>query len=300
MRTFQVIAVLSIACLVACWTNEDYEIFGLNDNIRKDLGQSTTFYLWLGINTRATAEEINKAYRKMLRKLHPDKLRNLSKPQRKNAEARFQRLSLVGNILRDRELKKRYDYFLRNGFPKWKGTSYYYSRFKPGIVLTLFILYILVGSFHYVSLRINRRQDYKRIVDLKSQIVLQAWNGTIIPPADGSARKVVANGRDFHVSPTGEVSLMDQDDNGNLVLSILDENDIDVIPSIRESLLVKIPFGLWNITGGKITGTTLRTLSSYENPRATKENEEKKKAAKKPKGKKIELPNGKVMYSRKK
>lgn len=300
MRPLQVVAVLSLACLVACWTNEDYEIFGLNDNIRKDLGESTTFYLWLGIDTRASAEEISKAYRKLLRKLHPDKLRKISKSQRKNAEARFQRLSLVGNILRDRELKKRYDYFLRNGFPKWKGTSYYYSRFKPGILLTLFVLYVLVGSFHYVALRINRRQDYKRIVDLKSQIVLQAWNGTIIPPADGSARKVFANGRDFHVSPTGEVSLMDQDDKGNLVLSILDENDINVIPSVRESLLVKIPFGLWNITGGKLTGTILDTLSSYENPRVAKEKEERKKTAKKPKGKKIELPNGKVMYSRKK
>lgn len=28
---------------------------------------------------------------------------------------------------------KRYDFFYKNGVPKWRGTGYYYSRFRPGL-----------------------------------------------------------------------------------------------------------------------------------------------------------------------
>jgi len=27
----------------------------------------------------------------------------------------------------------RYDFFYKNGVPKWRGTGYYYSRFRPGL-----------------------------------------------------------------------------------------------------------------------------------------------------------------------
>ena len=26
-----------------------------------------------------------------------------------------------------------YDFFYKNGVPKWRGTGYYYSRFRPGL-----------------------------------------------------------------------------------------------------------------------------------------------------------------------
>jgi hypothetical protein len=28
---------------------------------------------------------------------------------------------------------QRYDFFYKNGVPKWRGTGYYYSRYRPGL-----------------------------------------------------------------------------------------------------------------------------------------------------------------------
>lgn len=301
-----VIFLATVCFVVANWTPQDYEIFSLNDKIRKDLGLEATFYSWLELSKgpKSSVDEISKAYRKLSRKLHPDKYRGKSKAEKKTAEERFQRLSLVGNILRDNSLRQRYDYFYAKGFPKWKGTGYYYSRFRPGVILTLLVLFIVVSTLQYVSLRINRKQDYKRIAALRDEIKLQAWEGSFIPPLDGSTRKVQsATGKEFHVSPTGEVSLIEYDSNNNVMLTLMDENDIDINPSLKESYFFLIPCGLWNVTLGKLTGYSINTEVTYVNSNRKviePEKKPKKTAKSAKKGEKIELPNGKVIYKRKK
>ncbi|EGW34195.1 uncharacterized protein SPAPADRAFT_54369 [Spathaspora passalidarum NRRL Y-27907] len=289
------------------WSKEDYEIFSLNDKIQQDLGKETTFYSWLDLERgpKATRDEINKAYRKLSRKLHPDKYSKKSRKEKKNAEDRFQRLSLVGNILRDKSLKRRYDYFYDKGFPKWKGTGYYYSKFRPGVVFTFAILYIIVGTFQYISLRINRKQDYKRILDLKNELINQAWGGSPFPPAGITDRKIVnqANEKEFVVTPTGNVFLVDAE---TKELIELDENDINLKPGFKESMFYKIPVCIYNLSVGKWISKPIDTTITYVNPKRAETQEaervEKKKARKKAQrgDKKIELPNGKVVYSRKK
>lgn len=286
----------------ANWAPQDYEIFSLNDKIRQDLGEGTTFYLWLGLKSpKASVQEITKAYRKKLRLLHPDKFSGSSKSERKRAEERFQRLSLVGNILRDQSLRKRYDYFLAKGFPKWKGTGYYYSKFRPGLVLTFVLLFVLVGTLHFVALRINRGQDHKRIAALKNEIKTQAWGGSQLPPADGSDRKVgVEGGKQFLVGATGEVSLIDTDEEGNASLVPLDEDDINLSPGFRELLFFRFPAWLWNVSGGRLTGKLVDTNVVYVNPKRPVVEQEKAKTKKKAsRGEKVELANGKVIYARK-
>lgn len=314
MKFFLPILFASLLVFVAAnWTPEDYEIFSLNDKVRADLGSDTTFYSWLGLKDgpRSKRDAINKAYRKISRQLHPDKVGKGSKAARKKAEERFQRLSLVGSILKDTSLKRRYDYFLSNGFPKWKGTGYYYSRFQPGLGSVLVVLYVLISTFQYISLRIGRTQDFKRIVDLKHEIKNQAWGDSLIPPLDGSSRKVSSYiGKDFLVSPIGEVSLIENNSNGDMFLDLLDEYDINTNPGFKMSFFYKIPVGIWNITLGKLTGFTVDTTESYVNPHRAKrealelkEQKEKQKAKatkKAEKNAKVELPNGKVIYSRKK
>lgn len=158
------------------WSPEDYEIFSLNDKVQQDLGKGASFYSWLELpnGPKSTLQEISKAYRKKSRILHPDKVSG-SKSLKKQAEERFQRLSLVGNILRDQSLRRRYDYFHSKGFPRWKGTGYYYSKFRPGIIMTVMILYIIVGGIHFVAMKISRKQDFKRLKDLKEETKKQAW-----------------------------------------------------------------------------------------------------------------------------
>src|ERR1700728_4461005 len=64
----------------------------------------------------------------MLNTDSPDK-----NPNVKNVHERFSRLSVVAAILKNEESRERYDFFFKNGVPKWRGTGYYYSRFRPGL-----------------------------------------------------------------------------------------------------------------------------------------------------------------------
>ena len=62
------------------------------------------YYKTLGVDKRASAEEIKKAYRKLARKYHPD-----TNPDDKNAEARFKEISQAHDVLGDPEKRKQYD-----------------------------------------------------------------------------------------------------------------------------------------------------------------------------------------------
>jgi curved DNA-binding protein CbpA len=151
-----------------------------------------TFYDFVGIASSANQDEINKAYRKKSKLLHPDKVKqqfianqatgkkgkpkgkkpgvHVSKgPSKAEIEAtakaasdRFARLGIVTNILRGPS-RERYDHFLSNGFPKWKGTGYYYARFRPGLGSVLIGLFVCVGGGgHWVMLYVSwkRQRDF--------------------------------------------------------------------------------------------------------------------------------------------
>jgi molecular chaperone DnaJ len=62
------------------------------------------YYKTLGVDKKATPEEIKKAYRKLARKYHPDQ-----NPDDKQAEARFKELSQAHDVLGDPEKRKQYD-----------------------------------------------------------------------------------------------------------------------------------------------------------------------------------------------
>jgi molecular chaperone DnaJ len=62
------------------------------------------YYATLGVEKKATPEEIKKAYRKLARKYHPDR-----NPDDKAAEARFKEISQAHDVLGDPEKRKQYD-----------------------------------------------------------------------------------------------------------------------------------------------------------------------------------------------
>jgi len=68
-------------------------------------------YKVLGVERKATADEIKKAYRKLARTYHPDK-----NPGDAKAEARFKEISLAHDVLGDPEKRKEYDRALANPF----------------------------------------------------------------------------------------------------------------------------------------------------------------------------------------
>jgi molecular chaperone DnaJ len=62
------------------------------------------YYKTLGVDKRASAEDIKKAYRKLARQYHPDR-----NPGEKEAEARFKEISQAHDVLGDPEKRKQYD-----------------------------------------------------------------------------------------------------------------------------------------------------------------------------------------------
>lgn len=187
------LAFCALILLAHCWTKDDHEIFRLRDEVEASEGQDVSFYDFVGVSPSATWEEINKAFRKKSRSIHPDKARQQfvaaksTRPPKKQGEkrkpgvhvskgptqreidkfmkeatARYSRLGVVTNVLKGSQ-RERYDHFLRYGFPKWRGTGYYYARYRPGLGTVLFGLFVVGGGIaHYYALRIsyNRQRQF--------------------------------------------------------------------------------------------------------------------------------------------
>src|SRR5689334_14086304 len=61
-------------------------------------------YKALGVDKKATADEIKKAYRKLARQYHPDR-----NPDDKKAEERFKEVQSAYDVLSDPDKRKQYD-----------------------------------------------------------------------------------------------------------------------------------------------------------------------------------------------
>ncbi|KAI4191664.1 MAG: hypothetical protein LQ346_004662 [Caloplaca aetnensis] len=109
----------------------------------------------------------------------------------KEATVRIARLSGVAEILKG-EGRERYDYFLANGFPRWRGTGYYYARFRPGLGSVLGGLFIVGGGFaHYGALYLSWRRQKEFVERYIRHARRAAWGDDSgiggIPGIDGVA-----------------------------------------------------------------------------------------------------------------
>ncbi|KAI9745380.1 MAG: hypothetical protein M1835_002588, partial [Candelina submexicana] len=175
---------------------------------------------FLGVKASASQDAINKAYKKKSRILHPDKAKqsfiasrakptSSSKQKKpsvhvskapsqaeidnavKLASERFARLGLVVKILKGPG-RERYDHFLKNGFPRWKGTGYYYARFRPGLGSVLLGLFVVFGGAgHYGALYLSWKRQTEFVDRYIRHARRAAWGDTLgikgIPGVDGTA-----------------------------------------------------------------------------------------------------------------
>jgi hypothetical protein len=183
---FSVFGISHIFARLTAFPIADHEIFRLRDEVVAHDGPNVTFYDLLGVKPSASQDELNKAYRKKSRDVHPDKARKSFEAKRvlenkkkgkkvtkpptkkeidayvKDATVAYQRLTVIANILKGPE-RERYDHFLKNGFPKWRGTGYYYERFRPGLGSVIIGLFMVMGGgFHYFALVVSwkRRREF--------------------------------------------------------------------------------------------------------------------------------------------
>jgi curved DNA-binding protein CbpA len=232
MKWFSVVVLLSFIAGVFSWSAQDREIFALRESVEGDIGKGSTFYDWLGLDRKADYDAIGKAYKKLSVKLHPDK--NPSK----GATERFSRLGLVYKILRGPD-RERYDFFLDNGFPRWKGTDYYYSRYRPGVGTVLVFLYLLIGSAQYAFMYITSQQHRSHMTKIIDQAVVSAG-------VSSTKRKVVLeNGKVFMVYPEGSVFLVENDIEFRLSIE-----DIR-LPTWKDTIIYRLPFWLYCKCSGK-------------------------------------------------
>ena len=180
----------------------DYEIFRLRYEVAATDGPEATFYDFLGVKANSAQDEITKAYRKLSRSMHPDKVKqtfiasratqkkagskpgvHVNKPPSekeiqkavKQATERFSKLGVVVKNLQGPG-RERYDHFLRNGFPTWKGTGYYYTRFRPGLGTVLVGLFIFGGgAVHYGALVLSYRRQREFVERYIRQARRAAW-----------------------------------------------------------------------------------------------------------------------------
>ena len=93
----------------------------------------------------------------------------------KEATARYSRLGVVATLLKGAQ-RERYDHFLRHGFPAWRGTGYYYARYRPGLGTVLVGLFIAGGGVaHYYALRISYNGQRQFMEKYIKQARKTAW-----------------------------------------------------------------------------------------------------------------------------
>ena len=178
----------------------------------------------------ASQDDILKAFRKKSRVLHPDKAkqsfiasRATAKPKAKSgqnnkkpsvhvnrspseseiqaavkqASDRYSRLGVIAEILKGSG-RERYDFFLNNGFPKWRGTGYYYARFRPGLGTVLVGLFTFGGGLvHYGAMYMSwqRQKDFAERYIRNARRSAWGDNSGIrgIPGVDGAMTGTSAN-----------------------------------------------------------------------------------------------------------
>jgi DnaJ family protein C protein 1 len=127
-----------VACLLAgalAWDTAELDLFDLVEEVQAAHGK--TCYDFLGVDNACTSADVRRAYKKLALLLHPDK------NDAADADLQFRQLAAVYEVLKDKELRERYDTVLVEGLPSWKSTAYYFRRMRK-IGLAEGVLYLLV------------------------------------------------------------------------------------------------------------------------------------------------------------
>ncbi|CAI2724832.1 unnamed protein product [Schistosoma spindalis] len=134
---------LALLCeKVSSWHSGELQMFDLVEEVKDN------FYDFLGVTQTADISEIKRAYRKLSSKFHPDK-----NPDDPTAEQKFRRLVGIYEVLKNSELRAKYDEVLINGLPSWRTPVFYFRKLRKMSNYELFGLFFGMATIiHYAAL----------------------------------------------------------------------------------------------------------------------------------------------------
>jgi len=241
------------------------------------------YYSILGLDRKASADDIKKAYRKLARKYHPD-----VNPNNAEANAKFQQINEANEVLSDPEKRKKYDEYGENwkhaeeyekarqqqsrngGFADFGGGGgYQYSSGFSGDDMGGFSdffenLFGGRGGAQAGSGRSRRTagfkgQDYKTELHLKLRDAAQTHKQTLT--VNGKNIRItipagVEDGQVIKLSGQGGAG-MNGGPNGDLYITFVIEKDA-VFQRKGNDLYATVPLNLYTaVLGGEATITTL-------------------------------------------
>ena len=289
----QLVVLVCLLAVAYCFTAEEVEIFQLQKEIAKKYGD---FYKFLKLpnGKSSTEKQINKNLRKLARKYHPDK-----NPKHKKLYAR---LNLATKILTNHSSRQTCDYYLKNGFPDYhfsKG-GFFFQRAHPKTWFIIGFVLLVDTAFHYIILKLqynsNRRRIARFIQSCKEQDTTDGLGEKSLffkQHEDDPGKELVLR--------FGDVFVIEEDGSESLI----SEDTIEE-PKLTDALLFKFLNAVKNRTVGKLFKSTTKKLHEETTEKIDvaedNSNDDKKPKAEmkiKPGQKKMTLPNGKVIYSRK-
>ncbi|QEU58791.1 Erj5 [Kluyveromyces lactis] len=230
-----------LAAVAYCFTRDEIEIFQLQQELHTKYGSDMDFYQFLKLPKlkQSTSVEITKNFKKLAKKYHPDK-----NPKYRKL---YERINLITKLLTDEGHRKTYDYYLKNGFPKYdyKKGGFFFNRVAPSVWFTFFFLYVLAGVIHLVLLKLHNNANKKRIENFVAKVREQDTTNSL-----GESKLVFKESEDSEGKQLlvrfGEVFVIQPDES---LVKISTDDIID--PGINDTLLVKLPKWIWNKTLGK-------------------------------------------------
>lgn len=292
MLTF-VFSVFLLATLAYCFRPDEIEIFQLQNELISKYGTDIDLYKFLKLPKlkNSNSRDIIKNLRNLSKKYHPDKNKKYKKL--------YERLNAATQILSNDSRRKTYDYYLQNGFPDYdfsKG-GFFFKRVQPKTWFILFFIYVAASGMHYVLLRLQNSSNKNRIEGFIQQCKEQDnTNGLgekhlTFEQYEGAEPKEIRIrfGDVFIVEPDGKESLISTETVPN--------------PSIFDCLFFKLPISIWTFTMGRFFTKTQQKEQAVEGLKnhveePTKNAAKKKGSTIKDGQKKMTLPNGNVVSSR--
>ncbi|SCU82962.1 LAFA_0D01002g1_1 [Lachancea sp. 'fantastica'] len=282
---------IGLTSLASAFTTEEFEMFQLQNEIVKVYNnKELDFYQLLKLPKLrdSTSQEIRKNLRKLSKTYHPDK----NKKYRKL----YERLSLATKLLENDSHRKTYDYYLKNGFPNYDHSKggFYFSKVQPKTWFIAVFLYVACGMIHLVILRLQNDGNKSRINRFLRDVRAQDnTNGlgerrlVFKQGADDEGKEIVVRlGDVYAVQPDGQEALISTKDIKS--------------PGIRDCLLVTLPLWAWKKSFGRFLFSNDKPATKNVAPKSEATKEKQKPRRVDPKDNTLELPNGKVLHSRKK